>query len=1342
VASLSLIWSFVGFNQKKGRVLGTQAAQVGKATEAEFNQGTLTDVEAYDDGGDGAIKLGGAENWWDNSYQDRKEITINNNADSQLASGYSVNLTFNHQQMVNDSKSLANGNDIRIVYDDGQTATEIDRILDSSSNWNQTDTKIWFATQAAIPASENDGNYYLYYNNNNPGVTLSDPENVWIFWDDFSVDSLADYSSILHADHGSGSNWTISGGYLSAGTDNDCKFLRSDSYSGDKNVYLETSIINSGYDDDGFGIGFYKTGSGNTRFLLVADSGHLGSKKGYVRDPHEYTLLAGDSSFDHGFTTGKYAIARDQNGKIYAWKNGSLKIDAYNDSGYAPTHIGLFSGAMSPSPQYDYFLGRLYVDNEPTLQEGVEEVSIASSGSYLSPSSTSQGSGILDTVWNGGWGDGTGDSTAFEAEVTIPANTSIGFQFRSSATGGADVNWSDWYPADSSTYQATSTGTYSLTASQLSSVPTGMNRYLQIKTTLNSPQQINNPSLAEYTFHYLEDADDPSNPNSVNAWTDSGKTTPINNDSWTSDKEPYFEFSGASDEDSGLAGYYLYFGTDNTSDPSTSGSYQAHSGGADDPQPFTPSQLDDDDSGLTFYLCLRTKDNAERMYSNGAPDYYQLFTYKFDSTKPDEPSYINVDPVGWSTINNFDFSWPAASDPEHNGNASGVYGYQYKRGEGSGDDWSATITETSINDLEAYQNGQNKLYVRTVDNAGNISDSYTTSNYYYNADAPSEPQNLSVIPPSSDENAFTFSWDEPATYNGTIKGYYYSLNVTPNENNSVYTTEETTGEIAAATQQGFNTFYVVAMDSSDNINWGNHASIQFECNTPAPGAPTNVEAFDNSNRDLKTYKVGLSWTEPQEKGVGISGYSIERSSDGVNYSEIATASGTSTIDTGLESAKYYYRVKAYDNSNNYSAPSTVVSITPTGKYTTPPKLTHGPSIDVGVSRATVTWFTDRNATSFIEYGQNSKYGSVQAKLEYISDHQVEVKGLEPNTTYHYRAKWIGIDGNIGYSSDQTFRTAPAPEVINVQVSNIRLNSAIITFETTSTADIEVLYGKSRNFGGIFSDRSAGSRTKHTIFLTDLDHSSTYYLKIQGQDIDGNSFTSDTYTFQTLKMPRLSNVRFENLKDRPVTTVKVTWQSNVPTTSIVEFTSSKSGTQERVESKFKTGHQLIVDNLLDDMVYIFKAKGRDRYGNEAVSDSQTIKTPIDTRAPEISDIIVESSVTGTSDNSKAQLVVSWKTDEPATSQVEYGVGVGGESYQSVSAEDTALVVEHTLIVSDLEPSRTYHLRPLSKDQAGNQARGEDSVVITGQKRESIFDIIINNLKKTFGFLTRAREIIGI
>lgn len=53
----------------------------------------------------------------------------------------------------------ANGDDIRIVYWNGSTMVELDRLLDNNSDWNVTDTKIWFKTQAAIPAGETDNNH-------------------------------------------------------------------------------------------------------------------------------------------------------------------------------------------------------------------------------------------------------------------------------------------------------------------------------------------------------------------------------------------------------------------------------------------------------------------------------------------------------------------------------------------------------------------------------------------------------------------------------------------------------------------------------------------------------------------------------------------------------------------------------------------------------------------------------------------------------------------------------------------------------------------------------------------------------------------------------------------------------------------------------------------------------------------------------------------------------------------------------------------------------------------------------------------------------------------------------
>ena len=130
-----------------------------------------------------------------------------------------------------------------------------------------------------------------------------------------------------------------------------------------------------------------------------------------------------------------------------------------------------------------------------------------------------------------------------------------------------------------------------------------------------------------------------------------------------------------------------------------------------------------------------------------------------------------------------------------------------------------------------------------------------------------------------------------------------------------------------ASQQGQNTFWIVAKDDAGNVDFdscnqitGNPhtdscAKINFTANTSAPGIPTGLQAIDSSNRDAQEYSDVLKWIAPQSQGTGFAGYSVERSIDGTNYSEVATTSGTSYVDDNLSSQPYYYRLRSHDNAN-------------------------------------------------------------------------------------------------------------------------------------------------------------------------------------------------------------------------------------------------------------------------------------------------------------------------------------------------------------------------------------------------------------------------------------------
>ena len=163
--------------------------------------------------------------------------------------------------------------------------------------------------------------------------------------------------------------------------------------------------------------------------------------------------------------------------------------------------------------------------------------------------------------------------------------------------------------------------------------------------------------------------------------------------------------------------------------------------------------------------------------------------------------------------------------------------------------------------------------------------------------------------------------------------------------------------------------------------------------------------------------------------------------------------------------------------------------------------------------------------------------------------------------------------------------------------------------------------------------------------------------------------------------------------------------------------------------------MLIKDLSAQMPYILVVKGRDKVGNEASSDSQKFTTASDTRPPLISELEIEgSSVQKTKEGqtSTSQLVVSWNTDEAATSQVEFGEGTG-ETYAQRTQEDSNLTYNHLVVISGLTPSKVYHLRAVSKDEAGNLANSIDTVTITPKAADNALDLVVGNLRDIFGFL---------
>ncbi|MBU1890478.1 hypothetical protein KJ782_06785, partial [Patescibacteria group bacterium] len=74
-----------------------------------------------------------------------------------------------------------------------------------------------------------------------------------------------------------------------------------------------------------------------------------------------------------------------------------------------------------------------------------------------------------------------------------------------------------------------------------------------------------------------------------------------------------------------------------------------------------------------------------------------------------------------------------------------------------------------------------------------------------------------------------------------------------------------------------------------------------------------------------------------------------------------------------------------------------------------------------------------------------------------------------------------------------------------------------------------------------------------------------------------------------------------------------------------------------------------------------------------------------------------------------------------------------TYSDKTDENAELVNDHLMVVSNLDPARTYHFRVISYDKARNETKSDSYSVLTSRRRETFLQQVVGNLEDTFAWL---------
>jgi hypothetical protein len=166
----------------------------------------------------------------------------------------------------------------------------------------------------------------------------------------------------------------------------------------------------------------------------------------------------------------------------------------------------------------------------------------------------------------------------------------------------------------------------------------------------------------------------------------------------------------------------------------------------------------------------------------------------------------------------------------------------------------------------------------------------------------------------------------------------------------------------------------------------------------------------------------------------------------------------------------------------------------------------------GAATATISWDTNIEATSTLEYGTTTAYGQATSSDISTTNHSFTIGGLDDSTTYHFKIS-AGSGEEFASSSGFTFTTLDitTPSISDAYAFTTS-TSTTITWRTNEVATSTLYYGERFLYDHSYDPIVAS--TSFSVTLSDLVASSSYHFKVLMEDGSNNSGYSADFPFVT------------------------------------------------------------------------------------------------------------------------------------------------------------------------------------------------------------------------------------
>ncbi len=293
---------------------------------------------------------------------------------------------------------------------------------------------------------------------------------------------------------------------------------------------------------------------------------------------------------------------------------------------------------------------------------------------------------------------------------------------------------------------------------------------------------------------------------------------------------------------------------------------------------------------------------------------------------------------------------------------------------------------------------------------------------------------------------------------------------------------------------------------------------------------------DNNDQtgDTSAPKIlSLHATNINETDVEIVIYTNEKATVKVEYGTTNTYGTTSTETTEFKAfnvvkltgltanTTYHYRVIVEDKSGNEKTSGDRMFKTDEVADTTVPTISNIQVTNITDTGATISWTTNENADSKVEYGTTNTYGVSVTDGTMSTNHSKVINGLTQNTTYHFKVTSKDSDNNSTSSADATFKTLYTdqtdPIISNINVSAITQTGATVAWDTNENTTSTIYWSTTTPINELTAFKNVDNtlKTTNSYNITGLSANTTYYFKIVSTDASENVSSSSEGTITTL-----------------------------------------------------------------------------------------------------------------------------------------------------------------------------------------------------------------------------------